>query len=164
MRPIRHSIEGDAHSAGEKAAHTMAAVLAGAYVFSNAGLLCVDEIYSVQQLLVDWEIVQFCSRVIRGYDFDEELGVLQEIEEVGHSGTYLDHQSTVANFRRYLWDPAIFCHPTLIQWQEKGCRKPDQLAWEIAKDKIQKHTYRADENVRKQLQKIYERAQKQLVG
>jgi trimethylamine--corrinoid protein Co-methyltransferase len=154
----------DAHSAGEKAAHTMAAVLAGAYVFSNAGLLCVDEIYSVQQLLVDWEIVQFCSRVMRGYDFDEELGVLQEIEEVGHSGTYLDHQSTVADFRRYLWDPAIFRHPALIQWQQNGCRKPEQIAWEIAKDKIQKHSYRADEDVRKQLQKIYERAQKQLVG
>jgi trimethylamine--corrinoid protein Co-methyltransferase len=154
----------DAHSAGEKAAHTMAAVLAGAYVFSNAGLLCVDEIYSVQQLLIDWEIVQFCLRVIRGYDFDEELGTLREIEEVGHSGTYLDHESTLADFRRYLWDPEIFRHPTLIQWQEHGSRDPAQIAWEIARDKIQKHTYRADEGVRMQLQKIYDRAQKKLVG
>ena len=154
----------DAHAAGEKAAHTMAAVLAGAYVFSNAGLLCVDEIYSVQQLLIDWEIVQFCSRVMRGYDFDEKLSALHEIEELGHSGTYLDHTATLKNFRRNLWDPEIFIHPTLIQWQERGSKGPAQIAWEIAKKKIQNHTYTAEKEVRRELEKIYLRAQKELLG
>ena len=154
----------DPHSAGEKAAHTMAAVLAGAYVFSNAGLLCVDEIYSVQQLLIDWEIVQFCSRVMRGYDFDENLSVLHEIEELGHSGTHLDKENTLQNFRRYLWDPRIFVHPTLVQWQAQGSREPAQIAWEIAREKIQNQTYRADEDVRKELSKIYEHAQKELLS
>jgi len=154
----------DAHSAGEKAAHTMAAVLAGAYVFSNAGLLCVDEIYSVQQLLIDWEIVQYCSRVIRGYDFDEELTALGEIEALGHSGTYLDHDSTLKNFRRDLWDPEIFVHSTLIQWQERGSKEPAQIAWEIAKEKIKNHKYRANEDVQRELNRIYARAEKELVG
>ncbi|UCB47185.1 MAG: trimethylamine methyltransferase family protein, partial [Spirochaetota bacterium] len=43
----------DAHAAAEKAAHTMAATLAGAFVFANAGLLSVDEVYSIQQLIID---------------------------------------------------------------------------------------------------------------
>ena len=154
----------DAHAAGEKAAHTMAAVMAGAYVFSNAGLLCVDEIYSIQQLLIDWEIVQFCSRVMRGYDFDEKLSALREIEELGHSGTHLDQTSTLKNFRRDLWDPEIFIHPTLIQWQERGSKGPAQIAWEIAKKKIQNHTYTAEKEVRRELEKIYLRAQKELLG
>ncbi len=154
----------DAHAAGEKAAHTMAAVLAGAYVFSNAGLLCVDEIYSVQQLIIDWEIVLFCSRVMRGYDFDEKLDALREIEELGHSGTYLDRDSTLKNFRNDLWDPDIFTHPTLIQWEERGSRGPAQVAWEIAKERIRSHTYRAEDDVRRELEKIYRCAWKKLVG
>jgi trimethylamine--corrinoid protein Co-methyltransferase len=154
----------DAHAAGEKAAHTMAAVLAGAYVFSNAGLLCVDETYSVQQLLIDWEIVQFCSRVMRGYDFDENLSSLPEIEQIGHSGNHLESTRTLENFRRCLWDPEIFIHPTLVQWQQRGSREPAQIAWEIARKKIQDHTYRADKEVRRELDKIYARAQKDLLG
>ena len=153
----------DAHSAGEKAAHTMAAVLAGAYVFSNAGLLCVDEIYSVQQLLIDWEIVQYCSRVLRGYEFDEKLEVLDEIEALGHSGTYLDHDSTLHHFRHDLWDPDVFVHPTLIQWQERGSKSPAAIAWEIAQEKIKNHTYRADKDVCIKLDRIYARAEKELL-
>lgn len=153
----------DAHSAGEKAAHTMAAVLAGAYVFSNAGLLCVDEIYSVQQLLIDWEIVQYCTRVLRGYEFDEKLEVLEEIEALGHSGTYLDHDSTLTHFRRDLWDPDVFVHPTLIQWQERGSKTSATIAWEIAQEKIKNHTYRADKDVCKELNRIYARAEKELL-
>ncbi len=153
----------DAHSAGEKAAHTMAAVLAGAYVFSNAGLLCVDETYSVQQLLIDWEIVQFCSRVMRGYDFDENLSSLIEIEEVGHTGGHIESTRTLENFRRYLWDPELFIHPTLVQWQQHGSREPAQIAWEIAQKKIRDHTYRAGNEVRRELDKIYERAKKELL-
>ncbi len=153
----------DAHSAGEKAAHTMAAVLAGAYMFSNAGLLCVDEIYSVQQLLIDWEIVQYCSRVLRGYEFDDKLEVLKEIEALGHSGTYLDHDSTLNNFRRDLWDPDLFVHPTLIQWQERGSKSPATIAWEIAQEKIKNHIYRADKDVCKELDRIYARAERDLL-
>ena len=154
----------DAHSTGEKAAHTMAAVLAGAYVFSNAGLLCVDEIYSVQQLLIDWEVVQYCSRVMRGYKFDDSLGVIKEMESLGHRGTYLDHDSTVKNFRKDLWDPDIFTHSTLIQWNERGSKSPSAVAWEIAQGKIKNHSYHADELVCRELERIYKRAEKDLLG
>ena len=101
---------------------------------------------------------------MRGYNFDEKLSALREIEELGHSGTHLDQTSTLKNFRRDLWDPEIFIHPTLIQWQERGSKGTAQIAWEIAKKKIQDHTYTAEKEVRKELEKISLRAQKELLG
>jgi trimethylamine:corrinoid methyltransferase-like protein len=101
---------------------------------------------------------------MRSYQFDETLAVISEIEALGHTGNYLDHDSTLKSFRRDLWDPDIFTHPTLIQWQERGSKSPGDIAWEIAREKIKKHTYRADEQVRKELDRIYARAEKELVG
>ncbi len=77
----------DAHAGAEKAAHTLAATLLGASVFTNAGLLSVDEIYSIQQLLIDYEIVKFCQRVARGYGFNNDLSGVELIKEIGHTGT-----------------------------------------------------------------------------
>jgi trimethylamine--corrinoid protein Co-methyltransferase len=153
----------DSHAAGEKAAHTMAAVLVGAKVFANAGLLSVDEIFSVQQLIIDYEIVQYCMRVARGDDFNEDLSALDTIREVGHNGTFLDHDTTVRDFRKALWDPEVFIHPTLQQWTEQGSKGPVQIAKEIALKKIKEHTYRVDKDKQVELNKIFERAKKDLL-
>jgi trimethylamine--corrinoid protein Co-methyltransferase len=152
----------DAHAAGEKAAHTMAAVLSGAYLFANAGLLSVDEIYSIPQLLIDREIVQFCLRVARGDEFHEDLSGVDIIKEVGHRGTFLNHETTYKEFKKCLWDPEIFIHPTLNQWQERGSKSPETIAKEIALAKIKNHSYRIDTWVKKELDRIYERAAAEL--
>jgi len=52
----------------------------------------------------------------------------------------------------------------LVQWEERGSKGPAQIAWEIAKEKIQNHTYTAEKEVRRELEKIYLRAQKELLG
>ena len=143
--------------------HTLPAVLVGAKVFANAGLLSVDEIYSVQQLIIDYEIVQYCMRVARGDDFNEDLSALDTILEVGHNGTFLDHDTTVRDFRKALWAPEVFIHPTLQQWTEQGSKGPVQIAKEIALKKIKEHTYRIDKDKQMELNKIFERAKKDLL-
>ncbi|UCB47198.1 MAG: trimethylamine methyltransferase family protein, partial [Spirochaetota bacterium] len=153
----------DAHAAAEKAAHTMAATLAGAFVFANAGLLSVDEIYSIQQLIIDYEIVQYCQRVAQGDEFHDDLLCIELIKKVGHYGTFLDHESTLKNFKKNLWDPKVFIHPTLNQWQERGLKGPDQLAKDIALQKIKDHSYRVDDHIKRELDKIYNRARTELI-
>ncbi len=152
----------DAHAAAEKAAHTMAAMLSGAFVFANAGLLSVDEIYSIQQLLIDYEIVQFCKRVVRGDEFRDDLACVDLIKETGHGRSFLDHETTYRDFKKCLWDPEIFIHSTLIQWKERGSKGPALLAKDIGQNKIRNHSYRADDNVIKEMNKIYSRAAREL--
>jgi len=151
----------DAHAAAEKSAHTLAAALAGAYMFTNGGLLSVDEVYSAEQLVIDYEIVQYCQRVVRGDEFNDDLSGLRIIEEVGHSSTFLSHDSTYKDFRKY-WDPKLFLHSTLRQWREDGAKEVTSLAREIAVDRIKKHSYVIDENIKKELDKIYKQAENEL--
>jgi len=152
----------DAHAAAEKSAHTLAAMLSGAFVFANAGLLSVDEIYSIQQLLIDYEIVRFCRRVAQGDEFLDDLSCVEAIKETGHGRTFLDHETTCRDFKKYLWDPEIFIHPTLSQWQERGSKSPALLAREIARKKIRSHSYRAEDHVIREMNKIYQSAAKEL--
>jgi len=152
----------DAHAAAEKAAHTLAATLAGAFVFANAGLLSVDEIYSAQQLIIDYEIVQFCQRVAQGDEFHQDLSVLEIIQEIGHSGTFLTHESTYQEFKKNLWDPNIFVHSSLKQWKGFGSKGPTLLAKEIALERIKNHSYRVNKNIEKELDKIYRHAREEL--
>ncbi|MCL5985656.1 MAG: trimethylamine methyltransferase family protein [Actinobacteria bacterium] len=153
----------DAHAAAEKSAHTLAAALAGAYVFTNGGLLSVDEIYSAEQLVIDYEIVQYCQRVVKGDEFDDDLSVLKIIQEVGHSSTFLSHDSTYQDFRKY-WDPNLFLHSTLRQWQEDGGKKITKIAKEIALERIKNHSHEVDSQIKRQLDRIYERAMRDLCG
>ncbi len=155
----------DAHAAAEKAAHTMAATLAGACVFANAGLLAVDEIYSAEQLLIDREIVSFCQRVAQGDEFHGDLSALRDIEEVGHTGaTFLEHEATLRDFRRTLWDPSLFTHTSLEQWLARGSRGPAQAAREIARETIRNHPYRIAADRKAEMDRILARAARELDG
>jgi len=154
----------DAHAAAEKASHTLVGALCGATMFSNAGLLSVDEIYSIEQVIIDYEIVQFCKRIADGDVFNDDLSALKIIEEVGRYSTFLTHNSTLNNFRKNLWNPTLFLHSSLNQWIEDGAKSTIDLAKEIAFERIRNHAYRANDDVKKELEIIYERAKRELCG
>jgi trimethylamine--corrinoid protein Co-methyltransferase len=149
----------DAHAAAEKAAHTLAAALMGARIFTNAGLLSVDEIYSAEQLVIDYEIVQYVQRVCEGFEVTEETLAVAAIEEVAlGAGNYLLHPTTLANYRKATWDPSLFSHSTMRQWLDKGM--PDLIgrARKIAQQRIAEHDYLLDAGTRRELDRIYARA------
>jgi trimethylamine--corrinoid protein Co-methyltransferase len=148
----------DAHAAAEKSAHTLAAALAGARIFTCAGLLAVDEIFSAEQLVIDHEIVQYAKRVCQGYDLTDETLAVAAIEEVGPGGHFLEHDTTLANYRRATWEPALFTHASLRQWQEKGSPLVADRAREIARQRIAAHDYELEAEKRRDLEAIYQRA------
>lgn len=152
----------DAHAAAEKAAHTMVGALCGATMFSNAGLLSVDEVYSVEQIVIDYEIVKFCKRVVDGNNFDEKLSAVEVIKEISFSGTFMTHDTTLFNYKENLWDPALFLHSSFTQWREEGSKDTIALAKEIALEKIKNQTYMINEDMKKELDRIYSYAKKEL--
>ncbi len=151
----------DAHAAAEKCAHTVAAALAGARMFTCAGLLAVDEIYSPEQLVIDHEIVQYARRVCRGFEMSEEALAVRAIEEVGVGGHFLEHDTTLAHYREATWEPDLFTHSTLRQWQEKGSPDLAARAREIARKRIAAQGYVLDAEKRRDLEAIYQRAKRE---
>lgn len=148
----------DAHAAAEKAAHTLAAAFAGARIFTCAGLLAVDEVFSAEQLVIDHEIVQHVRRVCQGFEFSDETLAVPAIEEVGVGGNFLGHDTTIAHYRSATWEPDLFRHTTLRQWQERGSPDLAAQARQVARERIAQQDYVLEADRRRELDRIYRRA------
>jgi len=152
------SKEPDAQAAFEIGVHTLIAALAGARAFRCGGLLSTGEIYCAEQLVIVNEIVEYIKNILKKEEFSEERLMVDEIAEVGPGKSFIGRKSTFENFRKEYWEPELFTHSNLGQWKEMGSKSIRQYANEIAKKKIREHTYRIDEDIKKELDKIYEQA------
>ena len=154
--------EPDAHAAAEKAAHTLAAMLSGVDGFCDPGLLSVDEVMSGDQVVIDMEIVEYCTRFVRGVEYNDETSSIDSILEVGAGGSFLTHETTLAHYREAFWSPELFEHTSLATWRQRGGKSVRERAREIARRRIADHEYQLDEDRRKELDRIYRHAKKEL--
>ncbi|MBA7538516.1 hypothetical protein ES705_30792 [subsurface metagenome] len=74
--------------------------------------------------------------------------------------SFIGRKSTIENFRSEYWQPELFIHSNIGQWKEMGSKSIRQCANEKAKKLIKEHSYRIDEDKKKELDKIYEVAKK----
>ena len=152
------SKEPDGQASLEKGLHTLMAMLLGIKGFTNAGLLSVDEIYSAEQLVIDKEIVDFCSKVVKDEDFLNIDEILTEIMETGPNQTFLTKESTLRQYKDFLWDPQLFTHESLGQWQKNGSMTLQKKANNKVKEILKIHDYQIDEGLKKELDKIFKTA------
>jgi trimethylamine--corrinoid protein Co-methyltransferase len=150
--------EPDAHAAFEVGAHTLVSALAGARAFRTGGTLSCCEIYSSEMVVIASEIFQYLKNVLKGEEFSDARLMAEEIAAVGPGESYIGRRSTFENFRKEYWEPELFTHTNLGQWKEMGSKSIWTWANETAKKKMKEHTYRAEDAVRKELDRIYERA------
>jgi trimethylamine--corrinoid protein Co-methyltransferase len=150
----------DAQAAFEIGSHTLLAALAGARAFRCGGLLNHGELYSAEMLVIVMEIIEYIRNVLKEEEFDEKRLMVDEIRAVGPGQSYIGRKSTFKNFRKEFWEPKLFTHSNLGQWSEMGAQSIRQYARELIRKKIGEHQYHLDEHVNNELDKIYERAQK----
>ena len=161
---ITTSKQPDAHAAAEKMGHTMAAASAGAQSYSNAGMLSVDEVYSPVQCVIDNEILNYVKRVLKGYEFSTEVMSADIIREVVQSGeSFLQHGSTIENYKEMMWLPELFEHQMLDQWNDRGQKGVIDRAAAIAREKILQADFQLPDDIQKDLDKIYKHAEKHLL-
>ncbi|HQK92303.1 MAG TPA: trimethylamine methyltransferase family protein [Armatimonadota bacterium] len=151
-------------AAAEKCAHTLAAALAGARLFTNAGLISVDEICSPEQLVIDYEIVQYVRATLRGFEFTDAALSVDAIREVGIGGGFLDHESTLASFREAFWEPTLFDHRMLQTWRMQGAEDMRVRARHRARQLVAEHDFELPETSRRALGSIYRRAERRYLG
>ncbi|NLE77504.1 MAG: hypothetical protein GX605_12235 [Chloroflexi bacterium] len=152
----------DQRAGVERALYTMAAALAGARVFVNAGQLW--NMYSAEQIVVDYEIVQQARRVAEGFEFSDDALSYEAIRQTALSdGNFLMHESTVRHFRRLLWVPEAFDRSGVNQWETDPVSYQERVR-AIARQRIARHQFRLEPTVARELQRIYTHAQHELVG
>ncbi len=155
---ITASKQPDAQAAFEIGTHTLIAALAGARVFRCGGLLSSAIVYSAEMLVMVCEMVEYIKNILKEEEFSEERLMVDEIAAVEPGQSFIARKSTIENFRKEYWEPELFVHSNLGQWQEMGSKSIYEYANEIAKKRIREHTYQIDEDIKKELDRIYKRA------
>lgn len=76
------------------------------------------------------ECMQQIQRLLRPLDFDEERVSFENMEEVGHGGSFLDSFHTVEYFRSELWTPDLTERGNYASWEARGSKDIRQKALE----------------------------------
>jgi trimethylamine--corrinoid protein Co-methyltransferase len=122
------------HAGIEKAYTAALNLLLGAAPYiSHGGMLGPGGLVgSIEQIVIDAEIVSMLDRLSQGFEVNDETLALDAIMEVGFDGTFMAHEHTAAHFRRELWLPRIIRRLNPSAWNEE---KPDMLSAARAKVK-----------------------------
>jgi trimethylamine--corrinoid protein Co-methyltransferase len=152
--------EPDAHAAAEMGIHTFITALAGARAFRCGGLLSTGEVYSGEWVVILHEMIEYIKQLLKSEDFSEERLMIRDIVDVGPGGTYVDKRSTYELFRKEYWTPRLFEHSNVGQWIELGSKSIRRQAQELARKLIAGHQYSVGAEVKRELDRIYARAQR----
>ena len=151
----------------EKMASALMAAMQGARSFGNAGSLCVDDLFSGVQLLLDVELFEYIKELMESFHPHPDILTTEGLWDVlGDVGTgedeYYSHPDTATKIRDLLPVSPRRPHEKLRAWMAHGKNMIDRVREEV-KDRIRAaEPYQCDEGVRKELDKIYRRAEREI--
>lgn len=125
----------------------------------GAGQLSMDEVFSPSMFVIDREIARFVTHIVKGIGYEGAVGAADMIAEVGPSGNFIAHDSTIEHLRK-LFDSDIFPRTNLGQWRAAGEPDPEKVALEKAREMIAAHDFRLPESAQKEIDDIYAEAEK----
>jgi trimethylamine--corrinoid protein Co-methyltransferase len=132
--------------------------LSGADLISGLGGLDSDSCMSVEQLILDSELVAYARRAIAGFRVASETLHLDTLVRLGPAGNYLKERHTLAHFREALWSPRLFQREGYVEGRPAERRIRDRArarAQEILRDH---RVLPLDSDLRKEMWQVVERA------
>jgi trimethylamine--corrinoid protein Co-methyltransferase len=150
----------------ERALNSMIPMLSWPDLIVGCGLLGGSMIVSLEQLVIDCEIFRMSRQAHRGVLTSDEMWLDEVIQRVGPGGNFLGEKSTIANMRSGEWlIPRLGVHEPQSAWESSG--KIDII--EEAREKVAfiLATHRPlplGDDIEKELENIYKRAQESLGG
>jgi len=165
--PCLMSSGSDAHGPGAQA--TMERLM----TFLLPGLAGIDLInlatletkmtFSLEQLVIDDEMLSAVERYLRGITVDDETLALELIQEIGPGGAFVTADHTLRHFRDELLTPSLIRHQPRDAWEAAGAPDMQTRAREEARRILaEHHPPPLPDGVAAQLDAILEEAEAQL--
>jgi len=110
----------DCQAGYETMQNLMMGMLSGAHIIHEC-LGVIDSIMctSYEKFVIDEELIGRVMRISQGLAFSPEALSLDIIQEVGHSGDYLLHDSTFEHARDF-WSPTVSVWEPFGTWEKEG--------------------------------------------
>lgn len=111
----------DQQAGAERAMGTLLAALAGATVISGTGTLSNALLVSVQQMLIDAEIIRMVRHTLGGVPVSDDTLATAYFEDGVEAGTFMASEHTLQQLRGgTLWLPELFDSVPYETWGETG--------------------------------------------
>jgi trimethylamine--corrinoid protein Co-methyltransferase len=147
----------------ERTMNFLPAVMSWPDLMVGCGLLGGSMVMSLEQLVIDAEMFRMSKQAHRGIPTHDETWLDEIIQKAGPGGNYLGEKSTVKNMRSGEWlIPHLGVHDTEESWKRGGRKDILEEAREKVDQILKTHNpLPLDDNVQKELDKIYKKAQEE---
>jgi len=154
----------DEQAAIERTFNAVLPALAGAHIINGAGVLESILTVSLEQLVIDNELLGMMLRTLRGIEVSQATLADDVIRRVGAGGNYLADRHTMAHFRAEHFIPEVFDRKTRMMWERAGSKDVVSASREMAQRLLrERQPVPLDKDVLREMDFIAENAKKELV-
>jgi trimethylamine:corrinoid methyltransferase-like protein len=159
----------DEQAALEKMAAGLLGALQGARHFGYAGVLCVDDLFSPTQFVIDVEMVAYIRELVEAFSPHPDIvavdGLYEECRDVGLGlDTFLSHPNTVRRFRNVMPSSDRIVREKLRSWLEHRRTLQDRARDEALERIATCPEFELEGAKREALARIYADAERSLGG
>jgi trimethylamine--corrinoid protein Co-methyltransferase len=147
----------------EKVMSSILPILAGADIIAGGGDIACSVTASLEQLVIDDELIKAMLTSLRGVEVNDETLALDVIKKVGPGGHYLAQKHTMNHFMKEQFIPELIDRSSYDEWKKNGEKSLVDRAKEKAKKILKEHSVPPlDKDIQKELDSIIKRAEKEL--
>ncbi|MGD8544090.1 MAG: trimethylamine methyltransferase family protein [Candidatus Bathyarchaeota archaeon] len=138
-------------------------ILAGADVVWGAGGLACLMTASLEELVIEDELIRAMLTSLHGMKISDETLALDVIKKVGPGGHYLAQKHTMNHFMKEQFIPELIDRSSYDEWKKNGEKSLVDRAKEKVKRILKEHSVPPlDKGIQKELYGIIKRAEKEL--
>ncbi len=104
----------------------------------GSGMLELGQTFSMEQLVIDNEIIAMERRAMMGIPVNDETLAVDVIKEIGVGRDFIGHPTTMANME-IASDPQVFNRDMLGDWKAQGSKSCAEVAHDIVVDVLKNH-------------------------
>ncbi len=132
--------------------------MAGANAVYGSGMLELGMTFSMEQLVIDNEMITMFKKAMEGVEVSDETIRVDAIKEIGASGDFIAHPSTIENIDIQS-KPTIFNRGMLGEWRAAGSKNVVEVAHEVVVDVMENYqVLPIPDDVLKEMEKIVKRS------
>ncbi len=134
--------------------------LSGANTLYGAGMLELGMTFSMEQLVIDNDIIKMTKKAMQGIPVDTETLAVESIQKVGIGNNFLALKQT-RKLVNYPSDPMLIDRQMFGDWEAAGSKDLASVAHEIVVDVLKNHVVPPIEaDVLAAMQAVVDRADK----
>jgi trimethylamine--corrinoid protein Co-methyltransferase len=112
--------------------------MAGANSIYGSGMLELGQTFSLEQLVIDNDIINMERRALEGIPVTDETLAVDVIKEVGVGNDFIGHPTTMENMEMPS-NPLVFNRDMLGDWKSQGSKSCVEVAHDVVMDVMKNH-------------------------